>query len=248
MEPPDDPLAGFLPPITESGNEVGWVCFQVDPRADLPIGTRIENQALVNFDGVGPYNPAPKEGPFVNTIGIHNIAVADFSPSKTVVGQGFSCSVNTTIVNEGHFTETFNVTLYADSTIIATQTVDDLPNSTYVSIILVWNTTGFAKGNYTLKICAALVIGEKSISDNNSTAQWIVVAMVGDITGPSGWPDGKCDIRDIAQVASKYGRDYPDPGYDSNCDLTGPIRGLADGKIDIRDIANVAKHYGEIDP
>jgi len=68
METPDDPVAGFLPPITESGYEVGWVCFSVDPKADLPTGTRIENQAFVNFDGVGPYNPAPKEGPFVNTI------------------------------------------------------------------------------------------------------------------------------------------------------------------------------------
>lgn len=68
METPDDPMAGFLPPITESGYEVGWVCFSVNPKADLPTGTRIENQAFVNFDGVGPYNPAPKEGPFVNTI------------------------------------------------------------------------------------------------------------------------------------------------------------------------------------
>lgn len=68
MATPDDPMAGFLPPITESGYEVGWVCFSVNPKADLPTGTRIENQAFVNFDGVGPYNPAPKEGPFVNTI------------------------------------------------------------------------------------------------------------------------------------------------------------------------------------
>jgi len=68
METPDDPTAGFLPPITESGLEVGWVCFSVAPKGGLPTGSQIANQAFVNFDGVGPYNPAPKEGPFVNTI------------------------------------------------------------------------------------------------------------------------------------------------------------------------------------
>jgi hypothetical protein len=68
METPEDPMAGFLPPITESGREVGWVCFSVYPEAGLPSGTQIGNQAFVNFDGIGPYNPAPKEGPWINTI------------------------------------------------------------------------------------------------------------------------------------------------------------------------------------
>jgi RHS repeat-associated protein len=68
LETPEDPMAGFLPPITPSGNEVGWVSFTVDPNPGLPSGTTIQNQAHVNFDGVGPFNPAPKEGPFTNTI------------------------------------------------------------------------------------------------------------------------------------------------------------------------------------
>lgn len=67
-ELPEDPMAGFLPPITESGYEIGWVDFTVNPKSDLPSGTRITNQAFVNFDGVGPWNPAPKEAPYLNTI------------------------------------------------------------------------------------------------------------------------------------------------------------------------------------
>jgi len=61
-------MAGFLPPITESGNEVGWASFSADSNSNLSTGTQIKNQAFVNFDGVGPFNPAPKEGPFTNTI------------------------------------------------------------------------------------------------------------------------------------------------------------------------------------
>ena len=67
MEPPADPLAGFLPPITESGREIGWVVFSVDPEPGLPTGTQVSNQAFVKFD-VGPWKPAPKEGPWINTI------------------------------------------------------------------------------------------------------------------------------------------------------------------------------------
>ena len=67
METPEDPMAGFLPPITESGYEIGWVCFSVDPKTGLPTETQITNQAFVKFD-VGDFHPAPKEGPFVNTI------------------------------------------------------------------------------------------------------------------------------------------------------------------------------------
>ena len=68
---PEDPMAGFLPPFNpETGYEIGWVEFTVDHKEGLPTGTRIENQAFVEFDYVGdlPQHPAPKEGPWVNTI------------------------------------------------------------------------------------------------------------------------------------------------------------------------------------
>jgi hypothetical protein len=68
LQAPEDALAGFLPPITENGTEIGWVCFSADKKEGLPSGTRLENQAFVNFDGVGPWNPAPKDAPFLNTV------------------------------------------------------------------------------------------------------------------------------------------------------------------------------------
>jgi len=74
-EPPEDPQAGFLPPITDSGYEIGWVNYSVKPKAGLPTGTQITNQALVKFD-LGPWKPAPPNpdseipglGPWLNTI------------------------------------------------------------------------------------------------------------------------------------------------------------------------------------
>jgi RHS repeat-associated protein len=64
-----DPFAGFLPPFNEATEyELGWVEFTVDLKADLATGTEVTNQAFVQFDLVNAFNPAPKEGPWLNTI------------------------------------------------------------------------------------------------------------------------------------------------------------------------------------
>jgi hypothetical protein len=52
--PPDDPLAGFLPPNDDSGRGEGHVSFSIRPRADLLDGTVISNQANIVFDHNAP--------------------------------------------------------------------------------------------------------------------------------------------------------------------------------------------------
>jgi alpha-tubulin suppressor-like RCC1 family protein len=66
---PEDPNVGFLPPYNPvTGYEIGWVEYRVKAKPSLPTGTVIANQALVQFDFLGPFGPAPKAGPWVNTI------------------------------------------------------------------------------------------------------------------------------------------------------------------------------------
>ncbi len=43
---------------------------------------------------------------------IHDVAVTNVTPSKTVVGQGYSMKINVTVENQGDLPETFNVTTY----------------------------------------------------------------------------------------------------------------------------------------
>jgi hypothetical protein len=85
--PPDDPMAGFLPPITGSGYEIGWVNFRAMPKGSLATGTRIENQALVKFD-LDVFKPAPSAGPFLNTIdaGVPASAVRSLPSDQTCPG------------------------------------------------------------------------------------------------------------------------------------------------------------------
>jgi hypothetical protein len=171
----------------------------------------------------------------------HDIAVLSVNPLKTIVGQGYTMQTNVTVTNQGDYTETFNVTTYANTTAIETQEIT-LEKGASAALTFTWNTTGFAKGNYTINAYAWPVQGETDLADNTFIDGWVIVAMAGDITGPAGWPDGKVDIRDVSKVARLFGVSYPNPKYDTNCDINN------DGVIDIKDVAFVSKQFGKIDP
>ena len=175
----------------------------------------------------------------------HDVIVTDIVLSKTVVGQGYSLNINVTAANQGEYTETFNVTLYANTTEIETREIT-LTNGTSTTLTFTWNTTGFAKGNYTIWAYAWPVSGETDIGDNTYSDGIVTIAMIGDLTGPNGYPDGKCDMRDVSLVARCFGQTVPPAP--PNCDITGSIIGVPDGKIDMKDISTVARHFGETDP
>jgi hypothetical protein len=89
FDPPEEPLAGFLPPITDSGWEIGWVGFSVSPKPGLPSGTVISNQSFVKFD-LNPFNPAPPAGPFINTLDVAPPTSAVQSPSGPQLCSSFA--------------------------------------------------------------------------------------------------------------------------------------------------------------
>ncbi|MDA1054741.1 MAG: carboxypeptidase regulatory-like domain-containing protein [Planctomycetota bacterium] len=67
-EYPDDPMAGFLPPYNpDTGFEIGWIEYTVDPVDGLASGTQLANVAYVEFDFAGDIydHPAPKVDPDV---------------------------------------------------------------------------------------------------------------------------------------------------------------------------------------
>jgi len=174
--------------------------------------------------------------------GVHDVSVDVAPRSKTVIGQGFGMNIDVTAANQGNYTETFNVTAYANTTLIASETIA-LTSGSNETLAYTWNTTGFAYGNYSISAYAWPVLGETDTLDNNFTGGWVVVSLIGDITGPDGWPDGKIDMRDIGLVGYHFGETVPPAP--ANCDLTGPTAGVPDGKIDMRDISLVAWHFGE---
>ena len=162
-----------------------------------------------------------------------DIAVTNVTVSKNVVGQGRSVQINVTIINEGDYTETFNVTVYANTTAIKTKEIT-LASKNHTTIIFTWNTTSFSKGNYTIKAIADSLLGEIDIEDNTSTDGWVIIALVGDVNA-----DGIVDIADIYLITLAYGTTPGQPRYNPNYDVND------DNIIDIADIYIAALHYGE---
>jgi hypothetical protein len=164
---------------------------------------------------------------------IHDLAVTDVEPFKTVIGQG-DLSINVTVENQGNFAETFNLTVYCSSTPIATMMDISLTSHTNITITFIWNITDFAKGNYTLWAYAQPVQNEKETTNNTFTDGWVVVTIPGDING-----DFKVDIKDLVLVIKHYASYPSHPMWNPNADINGDL------KVDIKDLVLVIKHYGE---
>ncbi len=174
-----------------------------------------------------------------------DVAMTSIVSAKTVVGKGFTANLSLTIENQGAFTETFNIIVFANTTVIATLPVT-LTSKNCTTTTQRWDTTNTAKGNYTLSAHVPRVLGETDTLDNNLTDGWIIVTIAGDVTGIEGWPDGKCNMRDVGLVARYFGQSVPPAP--ANCDITGPTTGVPDGTINMRDVGTVARHFGETDP
>jgi rhodanese-related sulfurtransferase len=175
----------------------------------------------------------------------HNIATK-WVASKSVVGQGFNISIQVTVINTGSYIENFSVTAYLNSTPITAQGAT-LDSGTWTTMTFTLDTSSFPKGNYTIWAYSRPVPGETDTADNNFTGGWVVVSMVGDLTGGSAnaWdfvPDGVVDGSDLSIVAKCYGSwpaAQPPMIWNVNCDVNN------DGVVDGSDIATISRHFGE---
>lgn len=169
--------------------------------------------------------------------GPYDIGIANITTSKTVVSQGYSLDITIKIINYGINTETFNLTTYANTTIIQAITNVVLASRNSTTITFTWDTTDFFKGGYTISSYATPVPSEMDTEDNSYTGDTVIVTIVGDING-----DSIVDVWDITMVAMSYGYFKGEPNYNPVADIN------EDGIIDMLDLSLVAIHLGETDP
>jgi len=175
--------------------------------------------------------------------GVHDIAVTNVTTSKDgcipmpTLCLGFTANVTVTILNEGTFTEDVTVTAYANTTIIGTQTFNNLAPSTQTTLTFTWTAASFAKGNYTVSANATAVPSETDLSDNSFTDGTVAIVHDGDVDG-----SGKVDLTDVLAVALAYGSFPGQPLWNPNLDIDG------NGKVDLTDYLATALNYGYVDP
>jgi len=104
-------------------------------------------------------------------------------------------------------------------------------------VTFTWNTSGFAKGNYTISAYATLVPGETDTTDNALNGGWLVVTIPGDFNG-----DFKVGPADFALLSVAYGSTPDEPNWNPNCDVNN------DQRVGPADFAVLSKYYGQHDP
>jgi hypothetical protein len=177
-----------------------------------------------------------------SSLGMHDLTITSIKTSKNdckpmpVVCQNCSMTINITLTNRGNFNETFNLTSYINSSVLASQSIT-LESGGSTTITTIWNTTGLDKGNYSISAYVQSVLFETHMSDNSLTWGLAQVTMLGDVNG-----DRIVDIFDLARFGISFGSQSCDPNWDPNADIND------DGLIDIFDLVIAALHFGDIDP
>lgn len=189
-----------------------------------------------NGDGSADYDLIPSVSILATE---HDVGVIWLSTAKTVAGQGYCFSLNVTVSNWGVFSEEFNVTLWANNTVLLSRDLF-VANGSQTDVCFALNTSLLTKGNYTVTAQALPVSGETSIEDNNySQVHSIIVSFPGDVTGISGSPDFRVDMRDIGLICRNFGANSLDPDWISDLDINN------DDLVNMWDIGIACRNFGK---
>jgi parallel beta-helix repeat protein len=184
----------------------------------------------------------------------HDVAVENVTTSKTgclpmpTVCQGYNTTINVSVANLGDAAEVFALTIYANTTPIASQIVS-LANEESTILSFTWNTSGFAMGNYTIFAYAGIVPGEIQIKDNNFSECWVFVTLPGDVNG-----DFKVNLDDITSLLDGFGSTLSSDGWyrhKSQCIFCPHCPNLdidLDDKIALSDITTCLDNFGKTYP
>jgi hypothetical protein len=186
-------------------------------------------------DGANPLILGPPITYQVTQAQVHDVAVTNIVSNSTIIFRGCTAMINVTVLDNGDFSETANITLYYNITAnetVGTQTVT-LISGESKTLSFLWNTMGVAYSpNYTLTAVATIPTGDFTPGENALSLANIKVTIVGDVNG-----DGTVNILDIAMASSIFMSRRGSLNYNSLCDIRG------DGIIDILDIVSITRYY-----
>ncbi|MEM2995446.1 MAG: CARDB domain-containing protein [Candidatus Bathyarchaeia archaeon] len=96
---------------------------------------------------------------------VHNIGVLEVKTSADTIHIGDLLQINVSVINNGTETETFNVKVYYDNSLIETKVVNALLPTAQQTLTFTWNTSSVSEGFYQISAFAPLD-GDVDPSDN----------------------------------------------------------------------------------
>jgi hypothetical protein len=165
---------------------------------------------------------------------VHDVAIVD-TVTKAWVYQGVNVFVNVTAQNVGVFSESFDVNVYFNGTLMKTMHITDLAAGAYYTARFNITTSTLLWCHvYQITAEAVPVPYEYNAANNFFTDGYLKIRIAGDTNG-----DGKVDLKDVYAVQKAFGTSPGHLRWDPLCDLNG------DNKVDLKDVYIVNKNYGK---
>jgi len=154
----------------------------------------LNNTKIVDAHG-NPISHQTEDG-FIMTV-IRDVSIIEITPSADWTYQNWTLKITVVAKNQGNLSESFDVKLYYNETLITTCHITNLPPANTQLITVDWNTTGVNEGIYFIKAEASQVPYEYNITNNILYSSPIVVLT---------------KIRDIGVNSISLSRDWVFPG------------------------------------
>lgn len=166
-----------------------------------------------------------------------DVAITGVVTSKTILGQGYSMSINVTVENRGNVPMlSFLVTTHYGNVPIGTLTVDNIPPGGSTELTFIWDETTIPKGDYIIS-AHAIANGDIHDADNHLSDGTVRVTIPCDVNG-----EGKVDVYDLFEMGKAYGATPAMPNWNPNCDL------YEDGMIYTSELSDLSENYGNLLP
>lgn len=140
------------------------------------------------------------EDGFIITL-IRDVAVTEVAPSSYWAYQNWTIRISVTVKNIGNLSESFNVRVYYNDTLIAIRTVTNLPPGNTSTITINWDTTGVNEGICIIKAETSIIPYEYNVENNILYSGPIVIFI---------------KIRDVAVNSIDLSRNWAFPGMTIN--------------------------------
>jgi thermitase len=158
-----------------------------------------------------------------------DIAITNVVLSKNFVGLGYPLRINVTIANLGNFTETFNITVYANATVIKTETMT-LTNRSHTNLVFIYDTANLDKSTYTISACSEPLPDEIDNTNNLYSDRRVSITTPGDVNG-----DTFVNAKDAVALGMVFGN----PSGNPNADIDD------DGWVNAKDVIIIGAHFNE---
>lgn len=113
------------------------------------------------------------------SVNIHDIAILNVSVSNNEADIGQVVNITVTVKNEGTTSESFNFTIFCNSTSIETLLVSNLAANAERTLIFQWNTSNIGQpASFLIRAEADVIAGENDVADNTYTDGIIEVSQI----------------------------------------------------------------------